>query len=127
MSKFEFRRLNSKDIFPMARIITKIGFKEFKGCLTSSDIAQLVTADADKKDNLTTTIGLSIALDMGGVILANLEKCEKEVFEFLSSVSGMSVKELEGMALSDFAELVLEFFKKSELKDFIKVVSRLLK
>lgn len=126
MSKFEFRRLNSKDIFPMARIITKIGFKEFKGCLTSSDITQLVT-DVDNKDSLTTAVGLSIALDIGGVVLANLEKCEKEAFEFLSSVSGMSVKELEGMALSDFAELILEFFKKDELKDFFKVVSKLLK
>lgn len=126
MSKFEFRRLNSKDIFPMARIITEIGFKEFKGCLTSSDITQLVT-DVDNKDSLTTAVGLSIALDIGGVVLANLEKCEKEAFEFLSSVSGMSVKELEEMALSDFAEMILEFFKKDELKDFFKVVSKLLK
>lgn len=126
MSKFEFRRLNSKDIFPMAGIITKIGFKEFKGCLTSSDITQLVT-DVDNKDSLTTAVGLSIALDIGGVVLANLEKCEKEAFEFLSSVSGMSVKELEGMALSDFAEMILEFLKKDELKDFFKVVSKLLK
>lgn len=90
MSKFEFRRLNSKDIFPMARIITKIGFKEFKGCLTSSNITQLV-ADVDNKDNLTTAVGLSIVLDIGGVVLANLDKCEKEAYEFLASADRKSV------------------------------------
>lgn len=126
MSKFEFRRLNSKDIFPMARIITKIGFKEFKSCLTSADIAKLAT-DIDNKDNLTTAVGLGIVLDIGGIVLANLDKCEKEAYEFLASVSGMSVKDLEGMGLSDFAEMIMEFFKKDELKDFFKVVFKLLK
>lgn len=128
MSKFEFRKLNSKDIFPMARIITKIGFKEFKECLTSADISKLASdLDGENKDALTASVGLSIMLDVGGVVLSNIDKCEKEVYDFLASVSGISVKDLEAMGLVDFAEMIAEFFKKDELKDFFKVVFKLLK
>jgi hypothetical protein len=74
-----------------------------------------------------TMIGISVAFDIGGVILSNLPKCETEIYSFLASVTGLKVKEIEEASMADFAEMIITLVQKDEFKDFIGVVSRFLK
>lgn len=123
---YEFRALCSKDIFPVCNIISKIGVKEFKTCFDSDEVKKMI-ASAGKDEDVTSAVGASIFFDIAGIVMGNMSKCENEIYSFLSSVTGLKVAALQKMGLADFAELIIEFFKKDDLKDFMKVVSKFLK
>ena len=115
---FELRRLEAKDIAPMASIINKIGWKEIKTVFQTTD-------GKDMTD--MTALGMTVAFDIVGVIMANYEKCQADVFSFLSSLSGLKVKQIESLSPADFAEMVIELVQKEEFNDFFTVVSKLFK
>ena len=48
-AKWEFRELCSSDIFPVFRIVSKIGFKQFRDCFQSEDVKNMA-AKGGKKD-----------------------------------------------------------------------------
>ena len=113
---YELRPLEAKDIAPMASILSKIGVKEFKDCFPT---------DIKTKD--MEAVGMSVAFEMGGIILANYEKCQDDIFKFMASLSGLDKEAVEKLPLATFAEMVVDVVKKDEFKDFFSVVSKLLK
>jgi hypothetical protein len=123
MTEYTFRTLNAKDIFPVCEIISKIGFNEFKGCLNGVDLSKFVAFDKEA----IYQIGFGVMIDIAGVVLANMYKCESQIFTFMASITGLEVEQVEAMPLPDFAEMIADFTEKPELKDFMKVVSRFLK
>ena len=125
---YQFRQLSATDIFPMATIISKIGIKEFKTAFENDGIKKIIAGNKGKsKDDLNAAVGIAVMLDLGGVVLANIGKCQNEIFAFLASVTETDEAEIRKLSLADFAELVISFFKKDELRDFIQVVSKFLK
>jgi hypothetical protein len=125
--EYTFRQLTSKDIFPMSKIISKIGIKEFKECFESDAVKALVKKAGKDKEADTSAVGFTIVIDIAGVILSHLPDCEKDIFNFLASVTGLKVSEIENASMADFAEMIIELVKKEDFKDFIGVVSRLFK
>lgn len=115
---FELRKLEAKDIAPMASIINKIGWKEFKESLKPVEL---------KEHGDITELGMTVAFDIMGTILCNYEKCQSDVFNFLASLSGLKVKQIESLSPAEFAEMVIAVIKKEEFKDFFTVVSTLFK
>ncbi len=113
---YELRRLSSKDIFPLSKIISKIGIKEFSTAFQNADLSS----------GNTTAIGLAVFLDVAGIVLENLSACEKEIYTFLADLSGISVKELQDISLADFMQMIVDVVQKEEFADFFKVVSKLL-
>lgn len=107
----------------MSKIISKIGISEFKDCLGSDTVKALTKEDSKNVE----AIGMAVMLDMGSIVLSHMSDCETELYKFLSSLTGETVETLMNDSIADFAELVIEIFKKEEFKDFIGVVSRLLK
>ena len=127
---YTFRELKSKDVFLMSKIIGKIGMNEFTACFEKDGIKNMIasfTGENKETADFASVIGISVILEIANVILGNLPKCETEIFQMLSNVSGMSVKEVEDLDMVTFADMVIEFVKKEEFKDFIKVVSKLFK
>jgi len=125
-----FRKLSSVDIFPMFKIIGKIGVNEFTACFEKDGIQQLIakmTGNSDDKDNITSFVGVSVILEIANVIFGNLPKCETEIYQILSQTSNLSVTEIKKLDMAVFAEMVIDFVKKDEFEDFIKVVSKLFK
>lgn len=107
----------------MSKIISKIGISEFKDCLNSDTVKAMTK---DNKENVEA-IGMTVMLDMGSIILSHVSDCETELYKFLSDLTGESIETLMNDSIAEFAELVIAIFKKEEFKDFIGVVSRLLK
>lgn len=125
---YTFRRLNSTDMFLMFKIIGKIGINEFTACFDGDAMAQMMRKTKGKKiDDSVSLMGFAVILDIANVIVGNLPKCEAEIFEMLANVSDMSVEDIRGMDMVTFAEMVIDFIKKDEFKDFIGVVSKLFK
>ena len=126
---YEFKQLTAEHIFPMINIINKIGIKEFKESFESESIRKSIGMLREKNDEETAVkqLGISLMLDAASIVLSHLPKCEDEIFKFLANVSNRSEKDIRKFSLSDFAEMVFDFFRKEELGDFIKVVSKLFK
>lgn len=115
---YTLRRLEAKDIAPMASIISKMGWKQFKDTFQTVDPKDMGNPEA---------LGMTMVFDMVGIVLANYEKCQSDVFSFLSSLSGMKVKQIESLAPAEFAEMVIAVISKKEFKDFFTVVQTLFK
>lgn len=121
---YSFRALCATDIAPMCAIIGKIGINNFTKCFNSDDLLDLFDKNKGVK-NLTNLAGMTIAFEMANTIVQNIPHCEKEIFELLASVSGLKVNEIKVFGLATFTEMVIDFVKKEEFKDFFKVVSKL--
>ena len=127
---YAFRELGAPDIFLITKIISKIGIKEFKVCLESDSIIALIQnmmkEEAENEDSNIISVGAGVILEVADVILGNLSKCEAEIYQLLSNVSGLSINEIKapGNAVM-FFEMVIDFIKKEEFRDFYKVVSGL--
>ena len=138
---YTFRKLGAPDVFVMFKIINAIGINEFMACLQGDSLKQIVNTFIESQkegaddqesqgnnDSLIMMGALAGVLEIANVIIGNLPKCEKEIYQLLSQTSNLSVDEIKkpGNAVM-FLEMVIDFIKKEEFKDFIKVVSKLFK
>ncbi len=124
--KYELRTLQSKDVFPMFKIIGKIGVKEFKSCLETEAVKDAINKLSNKQETANVeAVGLAVALDIAGVVISHIADAEADIYQFLSGLSGMSREELETLDMVTFFEMIVDVFKKEEFKDFIGVVSKL--
>lgn len=124
MKLYTFRELCATDVAPMCAIIGKIGISNFTKCFNSDELLDLFDKKQGAK-NLTNLAGLTVVFEMANTIVSNVPKCEKEIFDLLASVSGLKVNEIKAFGLATFTEMIIDFVKKEEFKDFFKVVSKL--
>lgn len=122
---YALRALEAKDVFLMSKIIGAIGIKEFKSAFESDELKSMIRSNGDT--DVTMSVGISVFMDIAGIIFNNLPKCEKDVYIFLGSLSGMDAKQIESLPMVTFTEMIIDVIKKEEFKDFMKVVSKLLK
>lgn len=123
---YTFRKLNSTDVFLMFKIIGKIGINEFTACFEKDTVKKLAaTFTGEAADSAPTIVGISVALDIANTIIGNLPKCEREIYQMLANTSDLTVEQVMGLDFVTFAEMVIDFIKKEEFRDFISVVSRL--
>ena len=127
---YELRRLTADDVFPMFQIISKIGIKEFKKCFESPEVMQMVkgaASDNENQDDVVKSVGMAVAIDLAGIIVSNLASCKNDIYQFLAQLSGMTTKEIAGLPMVTFFEMIIDVVKKDEFKDFFQVVAKLLK
>ena len=126
---YEFRKLGAPDMFIMCRIISKIGVNEFTACFEKDGIKNLLASvtGEDGKEDIPSIVGISVIFEIANVILGNLPKCESEIYQILAQTSNQPIENIKSMDMVTFFEMVVDFIKKEEFRDFIKAVSRLLK
>lgn len=120
MLEYEIRPLCSRDIFPMAGILAKIGVGEIQKCFETESAKR-----AAERGDLGAA-GMAVVIEMVGVVAAHLRDCEKEIYRFLSDVSGLKPGEIQEATPAEFAKMVIQVFEREEFADFIGVVSGLL-
>lgn len=123
---YTLRALEARDVFLMSKIISTIGINEFKDVVQSDAIKNAISGK-EVTDDVVASVGVTVMLDFANVILGNLPKCEKDVYAFLSGLSGIDKKQIESMPMNTFVEMVIDVIQKEEFKDFIGVVSKLFK
>lgn len=126
---YVFRKLAAEDVFPMFKILNKIGIKEVKTFIEGDGFKGILsgfTGDASNEKEVER-FGFSIFIEIADLLLRNLPKCEDDMFRLLSDTSNLSVEQVRQLDLATFAEMIIEFVKKEEFGDFIKVVSKLFK
>ena len=128
--KYVFRELKSTDVFPMLKLLNKIGVKEFKGCIESPDVKAAINKAVDggmSGDELANAVGINVIMEIAGVIFENIPKCEEDIYTLLSGVSNLSKEEVKELKMAEFFEMIIDFIRVDGFKDFIKVVSGFLK
>lgn len=128
---YEFKQLGAPDVFLMVDIVKDIGISEFSACFGSDGVINTlkkINEEGTEQDAAEMMAAVSVALEIGGVILANIGKCEKKIYKLLEKTSNLSVEEItaEGNAVM-FLEMIIDFLKKDEFPAFFKVVSKLVK
>ena len=132
---YTFRRFSSTDIFPMFRIIGKIGLKEFTAAIDKDVLNELVSKFMNNSKEEGTEVsfgdfavsGTSVILGIADVIFSKLPYCENDIYQILSQTSNLSFDDVKALDGAVFLEMVIDFIKKDDFKDFIKVVSKLFK
>ena len=119
---YTLRALEAKDVFIVSKIIGSIGIKEFRASF-ESDAVKAAMKNAQNTDVMA--VGMTVFLDIADVIFRNIPKCEKDVYTFLASLSG--IEEVESLPMVTFIEMIIDVIKKEEFKDFMTVVSKLFK
>lgn len=125
---FELRELTADDMFPMFQILSKIGIKEFKSCFDSPEIKKAIGNMAAGKDGEKadlTSVGLTVAVDIASLVVANLPKCKDDIYLLLSQLSGMTAKQIAKLPMGTFVEMIIAVIRKDEFKDFFQQVSKL--
>lgn len=129
--KFEMRSLKSSDMFTMFGILSKIGFTDIKDKLNPERIKEFAATfnqnNEETTDEQFSYIGFNVIMEVVEIVMKNLPKCEKEIYKFLSDLTGKTAKEIENLDIATFTEMVIAVIKKDEFKDFFKVVSGLFK
>ena len=119
----ELRPLKATDITPVCKIISAIGFKEFRGCFEGEQIkALLANGNLD-----ASSVGIGVLLEIAGVVIQNIPKADTEIEKFAASVSGLPVNEIRAMDFTDYVDLIIRIVKKQEFQDFFSRVARLFK
>lgn len=122
--KFELRELQSKDVWPMVKIVKTIGLKQFRSCFESDDVKAMIN---DMKTGNKTideeSVGIAVMFDIASVIIEHIADAEVYIYQLLSQLSGIPKKELESLEMNTFFEMIIEVIRKDEFKDFMKVVS----
>ena len=125
---YTFRKFTSQDVFPMFKILGKIGINEFTKCFEKDEVKELMASfTGENKENVSSIVGMSVMLEAVNVILGNLPKCEADIYNLLANTSNLSAKEIKELDMAVFVEMVVDFIKKDDFKDFFKVVSKLFK
>ena len=128
LKPYTFRKLSSVDVFPMFKIIGAIGINEFTACFEKDGVKNMIASfTGESGEDMSSIVGISVILEIANVIIGNLPKCENEIYQILSQTSNLTVKQVQELDMAVFFEMVIDFVKKEEFKDFIKVVSKLFK
>ena len=117
--KYTFRELNSTDLFPMIRIVRKIGVDKFKSMFNDEEMKALIKG---KQDEMSNEGSIALMLDVAQVVIDGVGDCENEIFSLFARVSNMDEKEIKALDLATFTTMIIDFFKKDELKDFLRAV-----
>lgn len=126
--KWEFRRLKGKDIFLMLPVLKKIGISNIKKCFGGEIIAGIVAENKGKEyEKQVEAATFGAMLEFGQVLIEGLDACENEIFNLLEKTSNLSRAEIEDLDFVELPAMIMDFVKKDEFKDFLKVAQRFIK
>jgi len=86
-------------------------------------LKQALKEDLEK---LINARGMRIIANLIVKVMASIGTAKEEINTLLSQLCGVSVKEIKALKIAEYTELVVAFFKKPELRDFLESIKPLL-
>ena len=117
---YALRKLKDGDLVPLLSLFRKLGLKQYK-----SVISKAVSAAHGGSDTLS--VGIDVFLEIGDVVISNLEGAAGEaIYEFYSDMSGLSVEEIKDMEFGTLPMMIYDSFAEVKNASFFKVLAKLL-
>lgn len=124
---YTFRKLETADVFPMFKLLNKIGFKELKDNEgLKKTLFMFMGGTVDGKVDVNS-LGMDIFFEAASVLFEAIPKAETEIYTILSNVAGVTVEDIMKQPPAVTFEMIVDFCKKEEFKDFFSVVLKLFK
>lgn len=113
---YTLRKLKDGDLIPLLGLLRKLGLKDFKDTIISA-----------ANGGSVAEIGVEALLNIGDVIIANLETDAGEaVYEFYSSMSGIPTENMKEMEFGTLPLMIYDSFSEVKNSSFFKVLAKLL-
>ena len=127
--EYEIRKPKATDLPVACKILKGIGLKNIAKCFNNDDIEVFKKSISGKEvtDEMLNKAGLMVMLSIGDLIFEKMEDIQVDLFRFISNLTGLKVKEVENLSLTDLANIVIAILKEPDFTDFIKVVLKLSK
>lgn len=133
----EMRELRGDDMFSMLSIIGKLDIKdelvelfekqqEKDGKMLGHLAKKPTKAEKEKQERMLEKRGMQMIAGLIQTILANINKAKLDINTFLADLTNTSIQEIQGLNFVDYTQLLVKFFKKPELKDFLTSISSIL-
>lgn len=113
---YTLRRFSDGDLFPILKILKKIGIKDCKEAFV-----QVASGEKSLKQ-----IGILASFDLADILIGNLTKVEEEVYSLYSDLSGLSADEIRAMEFGTLPLMIMDSFNEVKNTSFFKVLSKLL-
>lgn len=140
---YKLRKLNSKDISPMIKVLKKIDLKRFKAVIQETKLIEAITAkkndetveeqevkDEEKQETNSINImevGGELLLEAIPILLDVIDIAIPDANKLLAGVANLTVEEIENLDLDVYFSLIYDFITKPEFTGFIKAVSKFIK
>ena len=124
---YTLRKLETADVFPMFRLLNKIGFKDLKDNEGLKKALFMFMGGNVKGKVDVNELGIDIFFEVAAVLFEAIPKAETEFYSLLASVAGVKVDDIKKQAPAVTFEMIIDFVKKEEFKDFFLVVQKLFK
>ena len=127
--EYKIRKPKATDLPVACKILKGIGLKNIAKCFNNDDIEVFKKSISGKEvtDEMLNKAGLMVMLSIGDLIFEKMEDIQVDLFRFISNLTGLKVKEVEDLSLTDLANIVIAILKEPDFTDFIKVVLKLSK
>ena len=122
MEHIELRSLKADDIFPMFTLLSKVGVEKFKHVFEGDDVKKAIA-----KGNSEDSVGIAVAIDIAGILIANIPNAKNEIYQFLENVSGLSKADISELPMATFMQMIIDVVQQEGFHDFFQVVSKLFK
>lgn len=133
----ELRELRGDDMFSMLSIIGKLDIKddlvelfekqqEKDSHLLGHLSKKPTKAEKEKQEEALEKRGMQMIAGLIQTILANINKAKLDINTFLADLTNTSIQEIQELNFVDYTQLLVKFFKKPELKDFLTSISSIL-
>lgn len=119
------RELKGTDIFKIFPIVKKTGALKALKELFKDEMGK--KRDGRMSEEMFESIGVELFADMAETVMGEIGKAEKEVNEFLASLTGTDKKTIETLPPAEYMALIVSFFQKEELKTFLPQLKQLIK
>lgn len=123
----ELRELKATDLFSMVKILNGIGLSEIKEAININEIknARKNITD-DNQSDVWSEVGANVLMSVLGVVLNNIPKVEKELYNFIGGVANLKPTQVANLGIVEFTDLLIAIAKKEEFKDFFNRASKLI-
>lgn len=114
--QYTLRRLKDSDLFPLLKILKKIGIRDCKEAFI-----QVASGEKTLKQ-----IGIMATFDIADILIGNLAKVENETYEMWSDISGIPADDIREMEFGTLPLMIMDTFSEARNTSFFRVLSRFL-
>ncbi len=111
---YTLRRLDGEDLWPVLDIVGKV---------LPDDLAQVFTEIATGEKNVAEVGGV-VVFRLVSTIIKDIGKVKNEVYDFLTSVSGLTKDEINAIGLMAVPKMIWEIYNAEKNVDFFGDASK---
>lgn len=112
--KYTLRRLKDRDLFPLLKILKKIGIRDYKEAFI-----QVVSGEKSVED-----IGVMTCIDMADTLIEHLPKILEDAYELWADISGIPAEEIKNMEFGTLPLMIMDTFSAERDTSFFRVLSK---